>query len=98
MSMVWGESPNGAVYAKIGDVKESAVGISTSGSNAFRYYPMWGIYQDGDIGDTGVESIIQIKNIRIGDSKSTFTVYPDYNRHVFATGGQPINSGSNDTD
>lgn len=98
VSMVWGESPNGAVYAKIGDVEESAVGISTSGSNALRYYPMWGIYQDGDIGDTGVESIIQIKNIRIGDSKSTFTVYPDYNRHFFETGGQPINSGSNDTD
>lgn len=103
VTMVWGENPNGSVYARIGDVEESSVGISTSASNAFRYYPMWGIYQDGDIGDRGVETVIQIKNIRAGDDKSMFRVFPDYNRLVSAKGQvggvcQPINSGSEDTD
>ena len=97
VSIVWAESPNGSVTATIGDVQDTINNISTSASNAFRYYPMWGIYQDGDIGERGVETVLHLRDIRMGDSKSTFKVVPDFNRIDSATGGQPINVGSIDT-
>ena len=79
VEVTWGEYPNGAITASIdGNLFETS-SIPTLGTNTMTFYPLFGIYQDGDIGfRNNGDTVMHLRRIRMGDDKGTYKVVPNY--------------------
>ena len=94
VEMTWGEYPNGAVTASIdGNLFETS-SISTLGTNAMVFYPIFGLYQDGDIGlRNNGDSVMHLRRIRMGDDKGMYRIVPNYSK-IESLINDSLNQGS----